>query len=101
MSPSPFVVRVLRLPRSLHLTILDAHKTELCRMRTLNRNSKTVHEDARLFATAPELLVALKTYVDHFGDPLKCARAAIAKAEGTPPGRAEQSSDPTQPKEAK
>lgn len=28
------------------------------------------------------LLEALKRYVDHFGDPLKCARAAIAKAQG-------------------
>lgn len=39
-------------------------------------------EDARLIAAAPELLAALKLYVDHFGDPLKVAVAAIAKAEG-------------------
>ena len=28
-----------------------------------------------------ELLAALKLYVEHFGDPLKVARAAITKAE--------------------
>ena len=38
--------------------------------------------NARLIAAAPELLAALKRYVDHFGDPLKVARPAIAKAEG-------------------
>lgn len=38
--------------------------------------------NARLIAAAPELLEALERYVDHFGDPLKCARAAIAKATG-------------------
>lgn len=37
--------------------------------------------NARLIAAAPELLVAPKLYVDHFGDPLKVARAAISKAE--------------------
>lgn len=35
-----------------------------------------------LIATAPELLAALKLIVEHFGDPLQVARAAIAKAEG-------------------
>jgi hypothetical protein len=38
--------------------------------------------DARLIAAAPELLDALERYVHHFGDPLKCARTAIAKATG-------------------
>ena len=37
---------------------------------------------ALLMAASPELLKALKKYVDHYGDPLKCARPAIAKAEG-------------------
>lgn len=37
--------------------------------------------DAHLIAAAPDLLAALKLIVDHFGDPLKVARAAIAKAE--------------------
>ena len=36
----------------------------------------------QLFWAAPELLEALKLYVEHFGDPLKAARAAIAKATG-------------------
>lgn len=38
--------------------------------------------NARLIAAAPELLSALKLMVEHYGDPLKVARAAIAKAEG-------------------
>lgn len=38
--------------------------------------------NAHLIAAAPELLEALKLIVEHFGDPLKVARAAIAKAEG-------------------
>jgi hypothetical protein len=38
--------------------------------------------DARLIAAAPDLLEALERYVHHFGDPLKCARPAIAKATG-------------------
>ena len=38
--------------------------------------------NARLIAAAPELLDALERYVHHFGDPLKCARTAIAKATG-------------------
>ena len=43
--------------------------------------------DARLIAAAPELLVALKWMVDEFDhghglEPVKAARAAIAKAEG-------------------
>jgi hypothetical protein len=37
--------------------------------------------DMALIAAAPDLLAALKMIVDHFGDPLKVARAAIAKAE--------------------
>lgn len=37
--------------------------------------------DANLIAAAPELLEALKLIVSHFGDPLKVAEAAIAKAE--------------------
>jgi hypothetical protein len=40
--------------------------------------------DARLIAAAPDLLEALKKYVEHFCDPLQCARAAIAKATGEP-----------------
>lgn len=38
-------------------------------------------ERERLNEAAPDLLAALKLYVEHFGDPLKIARAAIAKAE--------------------
>ena len=41
--------------------------------------------DAQLIAAAPELLAALQKYVEHFGDPLRCANAAIAKALRTPP----------------
>lgn len=38
--------------------------------------------DARLLSAAPELYAALKLYVEHYGDPLKVARAALRKAEG-------------------
>jgi hypothetical protein len=41
-------------------------------------------DDRLLIAAAPDLLAALKLIVDHFGDPLKVARPAIAKAEGNP-----------------
>jgi hypothetical protein len=43
---------------------------------------ETSEANARLIAAAPDLLEALERYVHHFGDPLKCARAAIAKATG-------------------
>ena len=43
---------------------------------------ETSEANARLIAAAPDLLEALERYVHHFGDPLKCARTAIAKATG-------------------
>jgi len=36
----------------------------------------------RMQAAAPDLYAALALYVEHFGDPLKVARPALAKAEG-------------------
>jgi hypothetical protein len=41
-------------------------------------------DQAQLFAAAP-LYAALQLYVDHFGDPLKVARIALAKARGEKP----------------
>jgi len=38
--------------------------------------------NARLIAAAPDLYAALVLMVKHFGDPLRVANAAIAKAEG-------------------
>jgi len=38
-----------------------------------------------LIAAAPDLYAALQLYVDHFGDPLKVARPALAKARGEKP----------------
>ena len=38
--------------------------------------------NAHLIAAAPELYEALRLIVAHFGDPLKVAAAALAKAEG-------------------
>ncbi len=38
--------------------------------------------NADLIAAAPDLYYALAKYVDHFGDPLKVARPALAKAMG-------------------
>lgn len=72
----------------------------------------------RLILAAPELLEALLPLTDlaefilivvsmppfrraAFEKAVGAARAAIAKAEGTSPGRANQSPEPTQPTEAK
>jgi hypothetical protein len=41
----------------------------------------SIRELARLQAINTELVAALKLIVEHFGDPLKVARAAIQKAE--------------------
>ena len=38
-------------------------------------------EISRLRIQRVELVSALSKYVDHFGDPLQCANAAIAKAK--------------------
>ena len=44
-------------------------------------NLRTLPESIRMLrAERNELLEALTRYVHHFGDPLKCARAAIARA---------------------
>lgn len=50
---------------------------------------------AQLAAAAPDLYAALALYVEHFGDPLKVARAALLKARGSVP-----ESQPTEPKPA-
>ena len=42
-------------------------------------------ENERLKRVNRALLAALQAYVDHYGDPLKVARAAIAQATGSPP----------------
>jgi hypothetical protein len=39
-------------------------------------------QDARLICAAPDLYAALVLMVQHFGDPLRVANAAIDKAEG-------------------
>jgi hypothetical protein len=71
--------------------------------------------NAYLIAAAPDLLEALKAMMHYdttaammslpigkqMRDIYSQARAAIAKAEGTSPGRANHSSDPAQPTEAK
>lgn len=44
--------------------------------------TQTEIDRVRLMSAAPDLLAALKRIVDHFGDPLRVARSAIAKAEG-------------------
>ncbi len=64
-------------------------------------------EQERLYAAAPELLEALKLVqvkcqCEEYGARLHAiVSRAIAKAEGTPPGRTNQPSAPTQPTEAK
>lgn len=44
--------------------------------------TSAIRELRDVLSQRAELLEALKLYVDHFGDPLKVARPAIAKAEG-------------------
>ena len=46
------------------------------------RDDAIDHANARLIAAAPDLYAALQLIVDHYGDPLEVARAALAKAEG-------------------
>jgi hypothetical protein len=41
-----------------------------------------IRANMQLAAAAPDLYAALDKYVEHFGDPLKVARAALAKARG-------------------
>jgi hypothetical protein len=41
--------------------------------------------DAHLRAAAPELYEALNEFVEHFGDPFRNARAALARARGEKP----------------
>ena len=45
-------------------------------------SEEEVRANLTLAAAAPELYDALELYVEHFGDPLKVARAALAKARG-------------------
>lgn len=45
-------------------------------------NTPSGYVNAYLIAAAPELYTALALYVEHFGDPLGGARAALAKARG-------------------
>lgn len=47
----------------------------------LDDEHEEAQANAHLISAAPDLLAALQRYVEHFGDPLQCARAAIAKAE--------------------
>lgn len=70
------------------------YKTEVARVYCENRKGATVGPNARLIASAPELLEALEiaevildsvAFVSEDGDtekPLKIIRAAIAKAKG-------------------
>lgn len=65
--------------------------TDYCIASAVHGDPEKLKANARLIATAPDLLDALETLVEHFeyymGDnecrPLENARAAIAKARGT------------------
>ena len=41
-----------------------------------------IRANLQLVSAAPDLYAALALYVEHFGDPLKIARAALEKARG-------------------
>ena len=48
----------------------------------IHNDRQSVEANARLIAAAPDLYDALSKFVEHFGDPFKTARAALAKADG-------------------
>ena len=64
-------------PRDWHTRIIAADGGVVCRMA-----GQTTDADTDLLTAAPDLLAAARLYVEHFGDPLKKLRPAIAKAEG-------------------
>lgn len=62
------------------LEIVDAVNAMLF---TISPRCPEIEANIDLIAAAPELLAALELIVDHFGDPLKVAKSAIAKARGS------------------
>lgn len=52
------------------------------RLMNLDDGDRNFDANAQLIAAAPDLYAALARYVEHYGDPLKVARAALAKADG-------------------
>lgn len=86
-TPGPWeVVRHFHIDGELWLSVnqhADAHgmKEWVAEVKYLTTEPERQLANARLIAAAPDLLAALKLYVEHFRDPLKVARAAIAKAE--------------------
>jgi hypothetical protein len=68
-----------------HVKIVDTDEQGRRRSRLVascNMYLPEYNANAHLIAATPEMYEALKLIVDHFGDPLKVARSAIAKAEG-------------------
>jgi hypothetical protein len=47
-----------------------------------DKRDAEITANINLIAAAPDMYGALVLYVEHFGDPLKVARAALAKARG-------------------
>lgn len=60
--------------RNTHVAVASGHG---------NLPGAEIEANIDLIAAAPELLAALELIVEHFGDPLKVANSAIAKARGT------------------
>jgi hypothetical protein len=63
----------------------EDHEIEIASVWAEEGMEEVCEEDwanARLITAAPDLYSALKLYVEHFGDPLKVARPALAKALG-------------------
>ena len=58
-----------------------ADDLETLRMNTAT-NDQAAAELRRLHAVNQALVEALTIFVQHFGDPFQCARAALAKAQG-------------------
>jgi len=62
-----------------------ADDLETLRMNTAT-NDQAAAELRRLHAVNQALVEALTIFVQHFGDPFQCARAALAKAQGDQDG---------------
>lgn len=81
-TPGPWTCeggRYLPIVATHHGKPIQIGRAEGCGDRLSNDE---VEANGALIAAAPDLYAALAKYVEHFGDPLKVARPALAKARG-------------------
>lgn len=80
-TPGPWVVQQHRGVNGASI-VADNGRRVVSLPRKADRPYSQKEADAHLIASAPDLYAALVAYVEHYGDPLKVARAALAKARG-------------------